>query len=158
MFMKKIPLTKGAFAVVDDDMFDSLSQHHWFLSSNGYAMRNCAIGNGKYSAMCMHRQILNLEKGDKKDVDHINMDHLDNRKENLRICTRSENMRNRGKNKNNKSGYKGVSWFARDSKWVAGIKHNGKRKYLGLFDDPALAHEAYKKVALELHGEFAKME
>lgn len=156
--MKTISLTKNAFAIVDDGDFDELSKYKWFLSSNGYAMRSIHLGKRKSVAVCMHRQILGLGKGEKIDVDHINMNHLDNRRDNLRKCTRSENMRNRGKNTNNTSGYKGVSWFARDSKWVAGIKHNGKRIYLGLFDDPAIAHEAYKKAALRLHGSFAKTE
>lgn len=156
--MKAIPITQGATAYVDDEDYEEISKYKWYLSSNGYAMRSVYMGRNKSSAICMHRQVINLDRLSKMDVDHINNNKLDNRKENLRVCTRSENMRNRGKNKNNKSGYKGVSWFARDSCWTAGIKHNGKRIYLGLFDNPADAHEAYKKAALRLHGDFAKTE
>ena len=89
-------------------------------------------------------------------IDHINGDKADNRLCNLRQATRFENLSNRGKNKNNSSGYKGV-WFNKKlGKWIAGITHNNKAKHLGVFETPELAYEAYCKKAAELHGEFAK--
>lgn len=87
-------------------------------------------------------------------VDHIDGDRLNNAKENLRECTRSENQRNRGMQENNKSGFKGVSFDKSRNKWQAGIGVNGKRISLGRFDTPELAYSAYCKKASELHGEF----
>ena len=88
-------------------------------------------------------------------VDHINGNPLDNRKSNLRICTNAENQRNRGVNKNNTSGYKGVCWAKQNKKWKARIKHNGKLIHLGYYKDKEEAARAYDKKAKELHGEYA---
>jgi hypothetical protein len=89
-------------------------------------------------------------------VDHINGNGLDNRKENLRICSHSENQWNRTKYKNNKSGYKGVFFHSKTGHWEAGIRINGKREYLGVFNTPQEASLAYSRKAIELHGEFAR--
>lgn len=106
----------------------------------------------------MHRFLMNLRRGDLAIVDHANMDRLDNRRANLRICSKAENMRNRGKTRANKSGYKGVSWDKEKCRWVAGIKIDGRRKVLGRFDDPAEAHKAYCAAAKIAHGIFARTE
>ena len=89
------------------------------------------------------------------DVDHINHDGLDNRKENLRICTRSQNMMNQRVYKNNKSGYKGVYWHKANSYWVSQIRKNKKSIYLGYFKDKTVAAKAYNKAALEIFGKYA---
>jgi hypothetical protein len=88
-------------------------------------------------------------------VDHINHNTLDNRKENLRICTNSENQMNKGKYKNNKSGYKGVCLKKSTGKWSASIKINKKQKYLGCFDDPKDAYRAYCNASRKNHGEYS---
>ena len=90
-----------------------------------------------------------------KFVDHINGNKQDNRIENLREATRSQNMINVGKSTLNKSGYKGVSFNKKMNKWTAQIKQNNKHFYLGHFDSPEKAHETYRKKATELYGEFA---
>lgn len=90
-------------------------------------------------------------------MDHKNKNRLDNRKENLRICTPSQNQHNKPIYANNKSGYKGVTWHSIGKKWQAQIMINNKYKYLGLFETPKLAYEAYCKVAIELHGEFVSL-
>lgn len=87
-------------------------------------------------------------------IDHINGDRLDNSKENLRICTKGENQRNSGKQVNNTSGYKGVSWCKKDRKWVAQISHGNKIRCIGRYSTPELAYEAYCVRGRELHGEF----
>lgn len=90
------------------------------------------------------------------EIDHINNIPTDNRISNLRLATREGNTRNRGKQKNNKSGYKGVSYRKDIKKYTAQINANGKRKRIGNFDCPIKAYEAYTKVAKEIHGEFYK--
>lgn len=147
-----IPLSKGAFAVVDEEDFNELSKHKWHLN-NGYAMRTIRV-NGKPSMVLMHREILKTPCG--LFTDHVNEDKLDNRKSNLRMCNKPQNMHNRGAQKNNTSGFKGVSFQKNASKYMARIKSNGVDYYLGLFNCPEEAHAAYREASLRLHGEFSK--
>ena len=107
----------------------------------------------------MHRKILGLKKGDGKIVDHINGNSLDNRKANLRICTQSQNMINRIKQKNNKSGYIGVCLYKGNSinKWRASIMQNKKQISIGYFDNKIDAAKARDTKALELYGEYATL-
>ena len=84
------------------------------------------------------------------EIDHININPLDNKIENLRILNCSQNCRNQNKKKNCSSKYKGVSWSKVISKWRAQIKINGKTKHLGLFDNEEEAYLAYKKEYDEL--------
>jgi len=77
------------------------------------------------------------------EIDHININSLDNRIENLRVVNHSQNQRNKNKSKNCSSKYIGVSW--NNNKWVTYIKIDGKKKYLGSFDNEEEASEAYKK-------------
>ena len=83
-------------------------------------------------------------------IDHININPLDNRIENLRVTTHSKNQRNKNKKKNCSSKYIGVSWHKQNSKWEARIQINGKSKYLGSFDNEEQAYLAYKKKYDEL--------
>lgn len=152
--MKSIPLTQGRFALVDDDDFEYLNQFNWYCSS-GYAVRKLKTQNGKRLSMKMHREI--LKTPDNMTTDHINGNKLDNRKENLRICTQAENTRNRPADRNSTSGYKGVSWNNRLSKWICQIKANGKSRHLGVFSNPEEAAKVYDAEAIVLFGSFAKL-
>lgn len=89
------------------------------------------------------------------DVDHINGDSSDNRASNLRLATRSENMRNRGATKRGTSGLKGVSWDSGRRLWKAQIRHNYKNSFLGRFESEADAHAAYIDAMNQLHGGFS---
>lgn len=91
------------------------------------------------------------------DVDHINRDKADNRIENLRLATRSQNNANSCRPRTNTSGFKGVSWSNAVGRWKAEIRARGKRYHLGYFDTPEEAHTAYCAAAKELHGEFARV-
>lgn len=88
-------------------------------------------------------------------VDHINNNILDNRIENLRLCTVTENSQNRGASSSNTSGFKGVTWSKKSNKWQAQIRSNNKSIWLGYHDTPELAHSAYCIASTELHGEYA---
>lgn len=92
----------------------------------------------------------------KELVDHINGNTLDNRRSNLRLATVKENTRNQQINKKNTSGYKGVSWYRKDCKWIARIKVDGKTLYLGSFKNPEDAYAAYCEAAAKYHGAFAR--
>ena len=105
----------------------------------------------------IHRIVWVLNNGEfpEMDIDHINGNKMDNRIENLRLCTRSQNMSNRGKNKNNSSGFKGVSFCKQTGRWVAQITVDRKNKKIGRFDTKEEAADAYSKMAKEIFGEFA---
>ena len=90
-------------------------------------------------------------------VDHKNMNNLDDRKKNLRICTVSQNNCNKEKASRNKSGYKGVLWCKWHKKWRSVIMFNGKASYLGYFVDKKDAAIAYNTAAKYLHGKFARL-
>lgn len=89
-------------------------------------------------------------------LDHIDCDHSNNRLSNLRRATNHQNLGNRRRSRNNKSGFKGVYYKKDTKKWEAAISSQKTRKYLGLFDTPEQAHEAYKAAAIELFGDFAR--
>lgn len=156
---KEIQLTQGKVAIVDDDDFDYLNQWKWQANQKQnkkfYAWRGKKI-NGKYKLIYLHRFILNLT--DRKIyVDHVNMNTLDNRKINLRICTNSQNQMNKIVQKNNCYGYKGVYYDKRNNKYSSIITVNKKRHWLGYYIDPKDAAKAYNEAAIKLHGEFSKL-
>ena len=101
----------------------------------------------------MHRDIMNPLGG--QEIDHIDGNPSNNQKSNLRFATSSQNKINRGPKKNNKSGYKGVSWHKQRKRWTARIMINDKYKHLGLFDDILDAVNAYNKAAKEYYGDYA---
>ncbi len=149
--MKKIILTQGKVALVDDKDFEYLVNWTWYYSIRGYAE---LYERGK--TIRMHRVVLERKLGhsDFEDTDHINGDSLDNQRDNLRPATHVQNSYNRGKNKNNTSGYKGVDQYAQTGKWRARIQVNGKNTCLGYFYNKIIAARAYDRAAIKYHGEF----
>jgi hypothetical protein len=91
-------------------------------------------------------------------VDHIDGNRDNNRIENLRIATASQNSMNKKRTTLNSSGYKGVGKLRRSNKWVAQICKNGKNHHLGCFETAEEAYQAYCKAANSMHGEFARLE
>lgn len=157
--MKEIALTQGKVALVDDEDFESLSKFQWNGYRGGntfYAQRYICLNNTTIHLL-MHRCILKLNNNDMRQVDHKNGNGLDNRKENLRIATSSQNQANSQKRIDNTSGYKGVTWNKRNKKWQAEIKYNQQHFYLGLFKNKDKAAQAYNEMALKFHGEFARL-
>lgn len=157
--MKKIDISSkrhpNTFAIIDDEDFEYLNQWKWYYHQ-GYAHRTLHLNSKKAKTISMHRTIMKEPKD--KLVDHINMNGLDNRKSNLRICNKKENSRNSGIQKNNKSGYVGVSKNSSSKKlWQVRIGYNGNKIHLGYFNDKIEAAKAYNEKALELYGEYARL-
>lgn len=154
--MKTIPLTQGYFTKVDDEDYEKFAIYRWYADSSRKseirAVRSIYTKE-KIIRITLSRAIMNVPSELK--VDHINHDTLDNRKCNLRICTQTQNTRNRIKPSTNTSGYKGVS-IQRGcitKKWKASVGDN----YLGLYRTSKQAARAYDKKAKEIFGEFAEV-
>ncbi len=154
--MRRIPLTKGKEALVDDQDYKYLMQWNWHVSDNGFG-NLYAKSNVKPTTNFMHIVITErMGFASSSNVDHRNGDGLDNRRMNLREATKVQNGRNRGPIKGSVSGYKGVHWFARDNRWRARIViEKGREQHLGYFDDKIEAAKAYNKAAKKHFGEFA---
>ncbi|MCA7083411.1 HNH endonuclease [Cupriavidus sp. DB3] len=152
---KSIAVGSGAEVIVSDEDYAALSRHKWHLDIDGYARSNVPSDVRRQTQIHMHRVIAGLARGDRRYVDHINGNKLDNRRENLRICSGAENGWNVRLSKRNSSGYKGVSFEKRSGKWQVRIRQKGKQIFLGYYEFPEEAAHAYNKAAVRLHGEFA---
>ncbi len=151
--MKTIPLTRGLVAIIDDADFEAVSAFKWCATANGYAIRNLRI-SGVKKMQLLHRFITGASPD--KQVDHINMDRLDNRRVNLRICSNAENNRNKKAHIDSSTGIKGVFWCKRRSKFYSQIMTGGKKKFLGYSDTKEGAAGLYAGAAAILHGDFAR--
>ena len=149
--MVRIPLTQGKLALVDDDCAQLLSLHKWRFNA-GYAVRWSSRTDGKRRLIHMHRVIAGTPEG--MEVDHVNGDSLDNRRQNLRNCIHSQNLCNQTAHSDSRSGFKGVT--LRDGMFDARITALGKEYYLGRFPSAESAHHAYVNASKDLHGDFAK--
>lgn len=155
--MKKISLTQGKFALIDDDDFEMINLFKWCAHKAHKAYYAVAVHRDedrKQRLILMHRLIMNASKG--TIVDHINHDTLDNRKSNLRFCTHSQNIRNqRIQSRKKSSKYKGVTLVKSNGRWASYIKVKNKRIGLGYYENEIDAARAYNKAALKYHKEFA---
>lgn len=153
---RKIPLSKGGFALVDSEDFELVGSLRWHLHTSGYAVNDKRIwlGNGKsrVERRWMHRMIMNTPKD--TQTDHINHDKLDNRRSNLRLCSQSENSANASLRKDSTSGYKGVTWLKRTNMWQVRIGVKMRRICIGHFREKEEAIQAYRAAAQKYHGEF----
>lgn len=150
--MIKIKLTKG-FEAILDDCDNEYAKNKWF-ESNGYAVRTSYDG-GVQKTLRLGREILAINDP-KLEVDYINHDTLDHRRENLRIVTRMQSQQNRKVMKTKTSSkYKGVFWLERIKKYTATIRINKKQLHIGCYSNEDDAAKAYNKKATELFGEFA---
>ena len=150
---KKIPLTQGKVALVDDDDFEWINQWKWYCSHD-YAARPYGKWPHQHK-IWMHREINHTPDG--YETDHINNNSLDNRRSNLRTCKHSENVKNRSLGRDNTSKYKGVTWHKASKKWAAQIGAHNLHFHLGLFSTAGEAAKAYDEAALKKFGKFAKI-
>jgi len=165
--VKKIKLTQGKEALVDDDDYEMLMEHKWFANKAGknhYAITSLPTQlDGERKRSKMHRAIMKPLQG--LEVDHINGDTLDNRKENLRVCTHQQNQANRSLGKDNTSGYKGICYKKKNKDminehakpWEVRINFNNKKVYVGAYKTAEAAARAYDRKTIELNGEFANL-
>jgi hypothetical protein len=149
-----VPLTRGYEAIIDAADVSLVDGFNWYATTGKYsiyAARDNRAG-GRRETVLMHRVIAQTPLG--MHTDHINRDGLDNRLSNLRAATQSENIRNQGVRRNNKSGLKGASWHTTANRWVAKIKLDKKQFHLGFYDTAEEAHRAYCEASERLHGKF----
>lgn len=143
----------GRVTLVDDADLPALSQYSWHLSPGGYARTYITRPGVRSTTIHLHQLLRDEHGGGYRD--HINGDPLDNRRANLRPCTREENNRNRGSHRTSKTGLKGVSPFGKG--WRAQIHVGRQQFYLGLYPHPMLAAIAYNAAATVLFGPFARL-
>lgn len=127
-----------AYAIVDAADADWVNQWRWCLDGNGYASRGVRH-SGRTRQFQLHRELLGLTRGDGFEGDHIDRNHLNCRRYNLRVVRRPGNTQNKSSYAGSTSAYRGVSWTADRGRWQAQIQVNGKKTHLGFFSDE---HEA----------------
>lgn len=147
--MPEITLTSGETTFVDDEDYDYLRQFTWSLNyPNGYVHGYVAEQVQYMHHVVLARQgIARLEH-----TDHDDRNKLNNRRGNLKPVTCSQNHQNKGMQRNNISGFIGVTWYARTSRWRAAIQVNGRQIHIGYFDTPEQASAAYQRAKGRLHG------
>jgi len=132
-----------------DEVIRTVSHRRLRVSRNGYVYWNDS--HGKHY---LHRWLLRAPDG--LDVDHINDDRLDNRRENLQLCTRGQNMMKAPKRRGTKSKYRGLSWDSSKQRWKVQISVNGRNIFVGRFIDEMAAARAYDEKAKAIYGKFVK--
>lgn len=158
--MAEILLSSGNYCMVDEADLELLSRHKWRETFKGgyttYATR-AVWSDGKVRQVSMHRQILGLTDP-AVHVDHVNGDGLDNRRENLRICTVSQNMANARRRKVGKLGYRGVHAVKKyPGKYVARLSCEQRKYHSRTCHSIEEAAKAYDELAVLHHGEFAQL-
>jgi hypothetical protein len=155
---RRIPLGEGRYTIVDQQDFYWLNHFHWTCDGKKdsiYAVRNI-ISDGERKIIRMHREIMKPPAG--LLVDHRNNKTWDNRRDNLRVATSSQNLANRRIDKSKDSSrFRGVCYRKERGRWSAQITFMGKAIRLGYYGNEIDAAKAYDEAAKKYHGEFAKL-
>ncbi len=150
-----ISVNPNHYAIIDDSDALTVLRHKWHYV-NGYA--TTAIYRPETQSqqtLSMHRMIMGSPTG--LEVDHINGDRLDNRRENLRVCSHANNASSKRRGLNNTSRYKGVAWVKSRAKWMAYIQPKGRLINLGYYKNRHDAALAYNRAAQKWFGEYAML-
>lgn len=137
---------------IDFDDFDRIRNRYWYKTNDGYIISRV---NHTKSCTILHRFLLDIEEFSEFEVDHINHIRCDNRKENLRICTHSQNKMNIGLRNNNTSGVTGVGWQKNMHMWRSRIKKNRTEISLGFYKNFNDAVKARKEAEKIYFGEYS---
>jgi hypothetical protein len=153
-----VTLTRGCHAVIDAEDAPKVAQYNWCAFPRGHLMyaRACIQVNGKPRALFLHQLVMGKCYG--LDVDHIDGDPLNNRRSNLRLATRAQNICNSRKRRRAKlsSVYKGVAFLHKNQRWWSRIRVEDRDRSLGCYATPEDAARAYDAAADHYFGEFAK--
>lgn len=152
----QIVLSQGLFATIDASDYEQVSQYKWTalkLPHTTYARRTWRTPDRVQHSIYLHRFLMGAEKG--QQVDHIDRNGLNCVRSNMRVATPSQNQHNKGINKNNTSGIKGVSFNKRSGKWIAVIGLDWKQFFLGYYSTKEEASIAYEAAARLLHKGFS---
>lgn len=151
-----IPLSRGLVTTIDDEDFGLVGQNKWYAitdrNGKSYAVRNVKRADGTSRLLYLHKVICPSPPG--MDTDHSDGDSLNNRRSNLRVATRAQNLAN-GKHRASKSGYRGVQ--RNGNRWNARVTFNGKHKHIGSFATPEAAARAFDAANIAIRGEFAQL-
>lgn len=154
----------GVDAIIDDEDGSLVLSHVWHLNKKGYPVTGVVHPEGgsvpwpgrpgqfkkRTTTLRLARLLMGLEWGDLRQVDHINHNPLDHQRSNLEIVTNAGNAQNRLSHRGSSSRYRGVSWFAKSSKWMAVATLDGRQNYLGLFT----SEEQAAQVVAEWRAEY----
>lgn len=148
--MKTCYTTRGEEFYVDDEDYGRVSKYTWYI--DGTKRLRARI---RYRLVLLHRYILNVPFG--MSVDHIDANPLNNCKSNLRICTQSQNLMNQRPQVGKTSKYKGVHWYKTRNQWVSKTMINKRNIFIGYFEKEEEAALAYNAKAIELFGDYARL-
>lgn len=150
--MRQISLTQGQFTTVDDADFETLSKFKWYYHQGRAVRKPRAIERRRIGFVWMHREIVKPTKN--KVVDHINGNTLDNRRENLRECTRSQNQWNKRLRIKSTTGMKNIYWNSKKKRYIVSFQKYGKKHQYGQFSELDKAIKSRNEAALVIHEGF----
>lgn len=155
---------KGHSVIIDDEDYEKVASMPWYVQygygkkkGHIYFYHSVSKPNTKKYNISLQRFLMRCQLHDGMVVDHINGNTLDNRKQNLRVCTFAENIINQKRRNDNTTGYKGVSFHVNVKKFIARISVGGNRLHLGCFDTAEEAYAAYCEASKKYHGEFGRI-